>query len=281
MAEKHRFEDLTWPEINEAVEQGLIPVLPVGTVEQHGPHLPTKMDVWSAREVGDEAARRRPDRLVVMPSIPYGYTTHVMDFPGSITIHHETFIRYVVDVLKSLAYHGFKKLIMVNGHGSNMPPLELAARRVMLETDAIVSWASWWQLTMVDPEFKQQWRESHFPGGCAHSGEAETSIALHMDESLVNMEFAENHETWTDANHSKFHWVDLFGAGPVSISNWTSTYTDKGICGDAALATREKGRLLFEEAVRRLIEWAAEFHAREFQARVDHHSRAPSTEAPG
>ena len=281
MAEKYRYEDLTWPEINEAVERELIPVLPVGTIEQHGPHLPTKMDMWTAREVAGEAARRRPDRLVVMPVIPYGYTTHVMDFPGSITIHHETFIRYVVDVLKSLCYHGFKKLIVVNGHGSNMPPLELAARRVMLETDAVVSWASWWQLTMADPDFKDRWRESHFPGGCAHSGEAETSLALHLDETLVDMDGAEDHETWTNANRSKFQYVDLFAVGPVSISTWTSTYTEKGVCGDPTLATREKGRLLFEEAVTRLIEWADEFHAREFKPRVDHHVRKPTTPVPG
>lgn len=276
MSDKYRFENLTWPEVNDAVQNGLIPILPVGTVEQHGPHLPIKMDMWTANEISVEAAKRRPDRLVVMPVIPYGYTTHVMDFPGSITIHHETFIRYVVDVLKSLAYHGFKKLIMVNGHGSNMPPLELAARRVMLETDAIVSWGSWWQFTTANPEFAKQWRESSFPGGCAHSGEAETSIALHMDESLVKKDQIQSHETWTTANHSNFHWVDLFGAGPVSISNWTSTYTETGVCGEAGRGTRDKGERLFEEAVNRVLEWADEFHARQFRPRVDHHLSKPT-----
>ena len=95
------------------------------------------------------------------------------------------------------------------------------------------------------------------------------------------MEGAEDHETWTNANRSKFQWVDLFAAGPVSISTWTSTYTETGICGDPTLATREKGRLLFEEAVTRLIEWADEFYAREFKPRVDHHVRKPTTPVPG
>jgi L-alanine-DL-glutamate epimerase-like enolase superfamily enzyme len=58
-----------------------------GTAEQHGPHLPVKMDSWSARSIAHETATHRPDRLLVMPSIHYGYTTHVMDFPGSITVH--------------------------------------------------------------------------------------------------------------------------------------------------------------------------------------------------
>ena len=71
MNNSHRFENLTWPEVNEAVEKGLIPILPVGTVEQHGPHLPIKMDLWTADSVANEAARRRPDRLLAMPVIPY------------------------------------------------------------------------------------------------------------------------------------------------------------------------------------------------------------------
>ena len=95
------------------MENGLIPVLPVGTIEQHGPHLPIKMDRWTATEISKEACKRHQERLLFMPPISYGYTTHVMDFPGSITIHHETFIRYVLDVLKSVAYHGFKKIIVI------------------------------------------------------------------------------------------------------------------------------------------------------------------------
>ncbi len=91
MTEKWRYENLRWPEVNDAVENGLVPILPVGTVEQHGPHLPIKMDMWTAPEIAAEAARRRPDRLLVMPVVPYGFTTHVMDFPGTITVHPDTF----------------------------------------------------------------------------------------------------------------------------------------------------------------------------------------------
>ncbi len=281
MKDMHRYENLTWPEINEAVEKGLIPALPVGTVEQHGPHLPVKMDLWTADSVVDEAARRRPDRVLAMPVIPYGYTTHVMDFPGSVTVHHETFMRYVADVIKSVVYHGFKKVIVVNGHGSNVSALDLAARRVMLETDAVVAMTSWWSLITTDPDFKHKWRQSHFPGGCAHAGEAETSFAMGLDESQVRKELIESHETWTNAQKSKFESIDLFGFGPISIMNWTSAYTERGVCGEAELATREKGELIFEEAVSRLTEWADEFHVRQYPSRKDHHVRKPDTPLPG
>ena len=96
-----------------------------------------------------------------------------MDFPGTINIHWEHFIKFVVDVGKSLAYHGFKKIVFLNGHGSNVPNLDLAARRVNLETDAECIASSWWTLLSVDKNFMPSWRESKFPGGCAHACELE------------------------------------------------------------------------------------------------------------
>jgi creatinine amidohydrolase len=278
---KWRYEDLTWPEVNEAVKLGRIPVLPVGTMEQHGPHLPVKMDAWTATSVAVEAARRSPERLLVMPTVSYGYTTHVMDFPGSITIHHETFIRYVVDILKSLAYHGFSKIIVVNGHGSNMPPLDLACRRVNLETQAQVALASWWGLTAADPEFMKKWRKSHFPGGCAHACEAETSFALHLDADLVQMDRAVDEEVLYNKRKSKYQWVDLWAAGPAMTISWTSEYTETGICGEATTATPVKGRLLFEESVKNLIEFGNEFYSTPAMVKKDHHAVKPLSGLPG
>jgi creatinine amidohydrolase len=281
MAFTSRYEDLTWPEVNEAVSRGMIPVLPVGTMEQHGPHLPIKMDRWTATEVVNEASKRHRERLLAMPPVAYGYTTHVMDFPGSITIHHETFIRYVVDILKSVAYHGFKRIIVVNGHGSNVPPLDLAARRAILETDAMIAMTSWWSLTAANPQYMKKWRKSHFPGGCAHACEAETSMALHMDASLVQMDKAKDVDIEINAVKSKYHWVDLWAAGPVAVTGWTSTYTENGTAGEPTLATKAKGRKLFEEAVRNLIEFSDEFAGRKYGPRKDHHTVKPTIPVPG
>ncbi len=281
MLDKYRYEDLTWPEINEAVAAGRIPLLPVGAIEQHGPHLPLKIDRWESTSIADEAAKRSPDRLLVMPPVAYGYATHVMDFPGTITVHHETFIRYVVDILKSLAHHGFKRIIVLNGHGSNQNPLELAVRRAMLETDAWVAMASWWNLTQADPDFMATWRESDFPGGAAHAGEAETSVALHLDADAVRTDLAKNHVTDTNEQESRFHWIDLFGSSPIKMDSWTSTYSEDGTQGAAAMATAAKGKLLFEEAVTNLGEFAAEFADRDFPPRTDYHDTPPTTPTPG
>ena len=204
----------------------------------------------------------------------YGYTSHVMDFPGTVTIHHETFIRYVVDILKSLAYQGFKKIIMVNGHGSNINPLELAARRAMLESDAWVGIGGWWHFMAADPDFMSTWRESDFPGGCAHAGEAETSLALFFDPDMVYMDRAKDQVTETNQRKSKYHWVDLWASGPVRMDGWTSTYTTDGTQGTPSLATADKGRRIFEESVNNIVEYAEEFATREMCPRVDHHVHA-------
>src|SRR3954454_20555717 len=78
-----------------------------------------------------------------------------------------------------------KKIILLNGHGSNMPNLDLVARRTNLETDAECVCTAWWQLLTVDKEFLPRWRQSKFPGGCSHACELETSLYLYLDEANV------------------------------------------------------------------------------------------------
>jgi len=108
-SEPWRYEKLTWPEINQAIDAKKVVVVPIGSTEQHGPHLPLDVDVVCPSGVAHAAARLIPDEVLVMPPIVHGYTGHVMDFPGTINIHWEHFIKFVMDVGKSLAYHGFKK----------------------------------------------------------------------------------------------------------------------------------------------------------------------------
>jgi hypothetical protein len=159
-ATEWRYEKLTWPEINDAVEVGKVCVLPCSAVEQHGPHLPLDVDVICPTEIARGAGRTIPEKMLLLPTHCYGYTGHVMDFPGTINTHFEHFMDGVLDITKSLAYHGFKKIILLNGHGSNWPNLDLVARRTNLETDAECVPICWWGLLTVDKEFMPRWRQS-------------------------------------------------------------------------------------------------------------------------
>ena len=146
--------------------------------------------------------------MLVLPIVAYGYTGHVMDFPGTINNDFEHFMHHVLDITKSLAYHGFKKIILLNGHGSNMPNLDLVARRTNLETDAECVLAAWWNLLTVDKEFLPRWRQSKFPGGCAHACELETSLYLYLDGDNVRKDKIKNGTISFNEEDSPFNWVD-------------------------------------------------------------------------
>lgn len=274
--EIYRFDDLTWPEVNEAVAIGKIPIIPTGSVEQHGHHLPLKVDNLCAASVATEAARLRPDISLVLPPVSYGYVHHVMDFPGSLNIHFEHFIQYVLDICKSLAYHGFKKMVIVNGHGSNGPLVDLVSRRLILETDASCAFCSWWQLLKVDPDFDSKWRESVFPGGCSHAGELETSMMLYLAPESVRKDKIKSEIAKTNQMDSKFIWTDLFDKGAMGLIEWTSQYSDSGVLGEAEKATADKGKVVFEEASRNLADFIGEYYERKIEQRQRHQAEEPT-----
>lgn len=273
---EHRYEKLTWPEIEEAVELRKVCILPCGSVEQHGPHLPLDVDIVCPTGIALGAGALRPESILVLPPFSYGYTGHVMDFPGTINCHFEHFIHAVLDVVRSLAYHGFKKVLLLNGHGSNMPNLDLVARRANIETDAECVATSWWSLLTVDKEFLPSWRESRFPGGCSHACELETSLYLYLDEDNVRKEKIESGTIRFNEEESPFQWVDLFAAGPATVISWTSSYSETGVLGDAALASKEKGRRAYEEAVRQLVRFVDWFQPRPRDERRDRHRMTPT-----
>ncbi len=277
---EYRYEKLTWPEINDAVDDGQVCIVPCGAVEQHGPHLPLDVDLVCPTGIAYGAGREIPDKVKILPIVAYGYTGHVMDFPGTINQHYTHFIDNVLDITKSLAYHGFKKIMLLNGHGSNMPNLDLVARRTNLETDAECILGAWWNLLTVDKTFLPRWRQSKFPGGCAHACELETSLYLHLDGDNVRKDLIKSGIISFNAEESPFNWVDLFAAGPATIVSWTSSYSPTGVLGDAELATAEKGREAYEEAVKQLVRFVTWFKDRPKDERRDLHRRKPTMPPP-
>ena len=127
------FGKLTWPEVARAAGEGRVPIVPIGTLEDHGYHLPIDTDVTLVEAVCRGAAERLPAQTVLLPPIVHGYSPHHMDFPGTISIRWDTFCRYCTDVALSLVRHGFQRVLMVNGHGSNQNLVETAARLAMVE----------------------------------------------------------------------------------------------------------------------------------------------------
>jgi len=204
--EKIYYDELTWPEINRAVEARKVVLLPVGSTEQHGHHLPLDVDNFLARSVCIAAAKRAPREMLIMPTIPYGYNEHALDFPGTIDVAYDHFISYCIDVCKSVVYAGFDRVVLVDGHGSNEHLCEFIARRVTLETEALVASTMWTNLAI---DAFETVRESG-RGGAAHACELETSAYLYLDASRVQMDKAQDYLGGAaGAEGSRFLWADL------------------------------------------------------------------------
>jgi len=269
---KYRYAEMIWHEVKEAADQERVAVLPVATYEDHGPHLPVDVDVVLCTEVCERAVARVPGEAVLAPAVTHGYSPHHMDFHGTITIGWDTFIKYVKDVCCSLAHHGFKRILIVNGHGSNSSPLDLAARLSVVEREgkALCASACYWDLRKVR-ESGPEIRESDYGGTC-HAAEYETSLYLALRPELVEMDKAVNERSPLSPSfqHDLLAGTNPEGSSARLMPYWSSM-TESGVIGDAAEATWEKGEKFLEAAVEGLVELIRELRDTEILPRRDQH----------
>lgn len=265
MTTKHLFREMTWPEVNECVRQHRVALVPVGAIEQHGPHLPVDVDNVFVEHLCDEVARRAPADVVSLPPIHYGYNTHNMDFPGTIDIKMQHFIDYGCDVGESLAHQGFRRILYVNGHGSNAPLCELIARKLTVTTPAMVANCNHWQLAW---DVITGLLEGG-PFAADHACEWETSEYLALRPELVQHDKIKD-ETWGERDGPRWLYPDLGTARTVYFMNWWSKMNASGVSGTPSFATAEKGRIMLEATVERLVTIAREFKAIPDGDRQDH-----------
>ncbi|MBN1180604.1 MAG: creatininase family protein [Anaerolineae bacterium] len=270
MSASIRYDELTWPEMRQAIARQPAVLLPFGTVEDHGPHLPINTDNVIVESICLEAARRAPDDMLVMPLVPYGLDEHHMDFPGAVSVDMQTLIDLVADVALSATRHGFTHVLIVNGHGSNAPIADLAARRVVLESGAIcgaMSPNAAIDPTLAEPTFSALRRSA--PGGVAHAGEYETAMMLHLRPDLVQMDKAVREEGQLTLPY--FNW-DHAAPSVLSWQDWWSRMSESGVCGDPTVATAEFGRALFETTVENMVRFVRVFRTIPLRPRRDLHT---------
>ncbi len=266
---KIRYDELTWPEMREAIAQQPVILLPFGTIEDHGHHLPINTDNVIVEALCLETARRAPGELLVMPLVSYGLDEHHMDFPGTVSVDMQTLLELVSEVAISVARHGFTHIVIVNGHGSNAPIADLAARRVVLETGVIcgaMSPNAAIDPTLAEPTLSQMRRSA--PGGVAHAGEYETAMMLHLRPDLVQMDQAVKELGQIAVEY--FNW-DLPEPSILSWQDWWSRMSESGVCGDPTVATAEFGRALFETTVENFVRFVRAFRTLPLRSRRDQH----------
>ncbi len=267
-ANEYRYNRLTWPEMNDAIDMQKLVILPTGSTEQHGRHLPLDVDVFLCESVCLEVGRRIPDKVLILPPIAYGLNLHHIDFPGTIHIEPETFIVFCLNITKSVAYHGFEKILLVNGHGSNQPLIDLIARKTVLATRSLCFATGYFHFLM---EKFHQVRESEV---IAHADEFETSLYLHLAGERVQMDLA----VADDDRRGEFVSSDSTGNYPVRFNDYWGRWTQTGVHGDATKATAEKGQVIFEAAVDGLVRLVDELRAWPIADRQDMHQHPVQTE---
>ena len=266
MVNKFLYGEMTWPEIRDVAKENRVALVPVATVEDHGPHLPVDTDVRLCWEVCKRAGELVPDEVVVIPPVVHGYNPHHMDFPGTLSIGPETFVNYVLDICKSLVRHGFKRILLANGHGSNAHLLDSVARRIVIETEGKVICCArfYFSSARMDEVGKQVFEEAPNTGG--HADELETSLYLAIRPDLVDISKAVK-----ELRSPSLSVEPGIARSMPDIWPYWSTHTRSGVLGDATLASKEKGAKLLEAASSGLADIVKELKKREIPQRVDHH----------
>lgn len=275
--------NLTFIDINEYLAQKDLIIVPMASLEQHGPHLPLYTDTVTAIEM----SRRVAEMIAVLhtPPIWMGYSPQHMHRPGmgrgTITMRSSTVLAIMYDTARSLIHHGFNRIIFMNGHGSNVKIVDPILRKLRYETGALIGFVKPYMeryygilegLMENPPEETPGW----------HASELETAQDLAWNEQFVRMDRAE---------HTKAHVPEFLprtfakkdGMPDVEFEGYTyfnfpmdhHEFIESGVIGNPLRATKEKG----EESFRRLSEHVArgilelmevpvEVHDREFVDRV-------------
>jgi creatinine amidohydrolase len=242
---------MTWPEVQEAAHETRFALLPVGSIEQHGPHLPLDMDLITAEHLALEgaraAARARGRRAaVVAPSLPFGGPHRGMtEWPGTLTLLPESFVQAYCDVARGLVRSGFAVVAAVNGCYGNIEALREACCRLRAldPTSHFPVFGGIWE----DRATIARVRDSG-PGGTGHACEVETSLGLVLCPDRVHMERAIDE---IPAAPISFDFNDPAAAGS---DRPFGEITRSGVMGCATLATRAKGEEILRSAVARVAQ---------------------------
>ncbi len=240
-----KMEDMNWPDIKKAIDGGYTTVVVgVGSIEQHGPHLPTKTDTM----IGDMVALRFAmtwENALQARTIPVGCSEHHLAFPGTISIKAPTLKAIIADYTDSLARHGFETIIFLPLHGGNFTAVEEAIEEQQAKFPdlKIVGYTDLMGLTGCLFDISAEFGVTSEEAG-AHAGENETSLILAFASHLVR--------------------EDRYGPGYLGplgkkevkliLQEGMPALSEKGVLGDPTKASAEKGAVYLEKTVDFLVE---------------------------
>ncbi|MBN2071694.1 MAG: creatininase family protein [Candidatus Krumholzibacteriota bacterium] len=236
------WSDLTWPEMEKRLSEVDVAILPVGSIEQHGPHLPLDTDAFDADYLAQRIAEAcSSPKPLVLPGISYGVSYEHTDFKGTLGISNNTLSRLIYDIGISAAKNGINKLVIVNGHGGNMPALNYAAQMITRDTKIFVC-VDTGETSDVDIYRLAETSED------IHAGEIETSTSLAIRPHLVKMDKAKK-------NIPRFSSRYLFFSSKRNVPWYVHTkrISKDGVIGDPTKASAEKGEQMWRAMISHLV----------------------------
>lgn len=246
-------ENLTWPEVRKLKLTNKIVVLPLGSFEQHGPHLPFTTDTDLVTAVARGLEQQRPDKILCLPTLWPGHSTHHLAFPGTLSVKQMPYIQLLIELCHSIVNFGAKKVFLLNGHGGNDVPIRTAMRE--LKTDFPKTkfvFANYWSLAAASIK---EIRESEL-GGLGHACEMETSMMLHLHPDRVKLHLAKR-----DGPKHKdvYRKADMLYGRPVYFVNEFHEVTKTGTIGHPELATAKKGKQFLDGIVKDVTTFVDDF----------------------
>lgn len=235
---------------------GIVAVLPVGAVEQHGPHLPVKVDAAINAGIVERAVALMPDDMpvLVLPMLPVGKSNEHNAYPGTLTLSYETLAKVWIEVGESVFRAGCRKLIIFNSHGGQPQVIDIVARELRVRRGMFVVNAMWSRMTRKDDLFSK----SELTHGI-HGGEVETSVMLHLHEDHVDMTRAADFEPITVEIERGGGLLTAEGA--VGFGWQAQDLQPSGACGNAAAADAARGAIVVERAAKALVQLCGEVAA--------------------
>ncbi len=243
-----------WTEIRQLVER--VVVVPLGSLEQHGHHLPLLTDTLIGTEIARRAEAILHDEALFLPMLWLGASDHHRAFPGTVSISNDVYVRVLVDLLESLIAGGFRRIFLLTAHGGNMLPGSMAIYDVQLrhrdKPDLWLALSSWWRMA---PEQVRGLIKGD-QESVTHACELETSMILRLRPELVKLEAAVGANIPFD---SAFYTPDFHRPSRVEVARAFDQVSATGAFGHPELATPEQGEALFAAAVDEIVAFVREF----------------------
>jgi creatinine amidohydrolase len=247
------FGELTSEDVDKISSQEALILIPIGSIEQHGQHLPLATDSIISQEVTKQVAERINHEfpVLVFPQIPFGKSTEHSSKPGTTSLETEVLTNLLRNICRNLTKNGFKKIVFINGHGGNTNLLNTMLREIREETGAFVTSIYLYSETLLKEALDQFKLEEL---DVFHACTLETSFMMAIKPELVHMEKASKEKPNKFTEEAGYEYLKLTGTRGIEFSWLIDDISESGVIGDPTKATHEIGKEVLKALIEKICE---------------------------